>query len=241
MVAVPPGMSAGFVALLLAHVLADFVFQTKGMVENKRHPGVFALHIGIVFGLSLVALGGVWPVAGAVALAHLGIDGIKTYGVPARWQATFTAFMLDQLAHLMSLVAAVAIWPEALSTGFWAPWLTLLVGPAVVISGLILTVIAGGYAVGLITAPYARAFKAQGLENAGQMIGRLERAVIFLLIAIGQPAGIGFLIAAKSLLRFEATKEQKASEYVIIGTLTSFGWALGMSTATLALLAMVAG
>jgi len=55
---------------------------------------------------------------------------------------------------------------------------------------------------------------------------------------IGQPTGIGFLIAAKSLLRFEATKEQKASEYVIIGTLTSFGWALAVSSATMALISV---
>ena len=241
MIAVSPAMIAGFAALLLAHVLADFLFQTKAMVDHKRHPGVFALHIGLVFGLSLAALGGAWPVAAVVAAAHLGIDGVKTYALPASWRNSFTAFTVDQLAHLMSLAVAVLIWPEAAMAGLWAPWLDLLVGPAVVVSGLVLTVIAGGYAVGLITAPYARAFKAQGIENAGQMIGRLERAVIFLLIAIGQPAGIGFLIAAKSLLRFEATKEQKASEYVIIGTLTSFGWALGMSTATMALLAHIAG
>ncbi|WP_306154620.1 DUF3307 domain-containing protein [Roseovarius sp. MMSF_3281] len=240
MIAVTFDMMAGFAALLLAHVLADFTCQTKGMVANKRHAGVFTLHIGIVFGLSLAALGGALHVAAAVAGAHMLIDGIKTYVLPEGWRGTFTAFALDQLAHLASLAAAVVIWPGAVANGLWAPWLDLLVGPAVILSGLILTVIAGGYAVGLITAPYAKAFKAQGLENAGQMIGRLERAVIFLLIAMGEPAGIGFLIAAKSLLRFEATKEQKASEYVIIGTLTSFGWALGISTASMALFRLVA-
>ena len=239
MIAVTPEMTTGFATLLLAHVLADFVFQTKGMVDTKRYAGVFTLHIAIVFGLSFVALGGAVHVAAAVAGAHMLIDGVKTYVLPESWRGTFTAFMLDQLAHLASLAAAVVIWPEAVASGLWAPWLDLLVGPAVILSGLILTVIAGGYAVGLITAPYAQAFKAQGLENAGQMIGRLERTVIFLLIAIGEPAGIGFLIAAKSLLRFEATKEQKASEYVIIGTLTSFGWALGISTATMALFQLV--
>jgi hypothetical protein len=235
MIAITPEMAAGFAALLLAHVLADFVFQTKGMVNTKHHPGVFILHIGIVFGLSLAALGGAAHVAAAVAGAHMLIDGIKTHALPENWRGTFSAFMLDQLAHLVSLAAAVVIWPEAVLTGLWAPWLDLWVGPAVILSGLTLTVIAGGYAVGLITAPYAQAFKAQDLANAGQMIGRLERAVIFLLIAMGEPTGIGFLIAAKSLLRFEAAKEQKASEYVIIGTLTSFGWALGTSTAAMAL------
>ncbi|HKK84603.1 MAG TPA: DUF3307 domain-containing protein [Roseovarius sp.] len=241
MIAVSPEMAASLAALLLAHVLADFVFQTKAMVENKRHPGMFILHIGVVFGLSLVALGGAWAVAGAVAVAHMVIDGIKTYLLPVTWRESFTAFILDQSAHLATLVAAMIIWPAAVTTGLWAPWMEILAGPAMVVSGVILTVIAGGYAVGLITAPYAKDFKAQGLENAGQMIGRLERAVIFLLIAMGEPAGIGFLIAAKSLLRFEATKEQKASEYVIIGTLTSFGWALATSSATMAILVLVSG
>lgn len=49
---------------------------------------------------------------------------------------------------------------------------------------------------------------------------------------------IGFLIAAKSVMRFETTsKDQRAGEYVIIGTLGSFAWALALSYATLNLLA----
>ena len=69
------------------------------------------------------------------------------------------------------------------------------------------------------------------------MIGLLERALIFLMVLAGQPAGIGFLIAAKSVLRFDtASKDQRASEYVIIGTLASFGWALLVSFATLSLI-----
>ena len=47
------------------------------------------------------------------------------------------------------------------------------------------------------------------------------------LILTGQAAGIGFLIAAKSVLRFSDTKDdRKISEYVIIGTLASVAWAI---------------
>ena len=59
-------------------------------------------------------------------------------------------------------------------------------------------------------------------------------AIIFLLVLAGYPAGVGFLIAAKSILRFD--KDPKASEYVIIGTRASFGWALLVSFATLSLI-----
>ena len=107
---------------------------------------------------------------------------------------------------------------------------------ALIISGFILAVIAGGHAVGLLIAPYATAFKGKGLPAAGHIIGRLERALVFLLIVIGQPAGVGFLIAAKSVLRFEEAKEQKASEYVIIGTLASVGWAVMIGFAAIWLL-----
>ena len=44
-----------------------------------------------------------------------------------------------------------------------------------------------------------------------------------------QPDAIGFLIAAKSILRFNELardSDRRASEYVIIGTLASFAWAL---------------
>ena len=73
----------------------------------------------------------------------------------------------------------------------------------------------------------------QGLENGGMWIGRLERFLIFLLIFMNAPAGIGFLVAAKSILRFSETKEdQRVAEYVLIGTLLSFALAMAASIAT---------
>jgi hypothetical protein len=47
------------------------------------------------------------------------------------------------------------------------------------------------------------------------------------MVLFGQAQGVGLLIAAKSILRFGAVKDdRRLSEYVIIGTLASFGWAL---------------
>ncbi len=72
-----------------------------------------------------------------------------------------------------------------------------------------------------------------GLKGGGKLIGQLERALIFLLVLIGQPAGIGFLVAAKSVLRFKESEEQKLAEYVLIGTLLSFGLAIALSILTM--------
>jgi hypothetical protein len=63
----------------------------------------------------------------------------------------------------------------------------------------------------------------------------LERILVMLLVLMEQPNGIGFLIAAKSILRFGEIKDanqRKVAEYIIIGTFLSFGWALLISVLT---------
>jgi hypothetical protein len=72
-----------------------------------------------------------------------------------------------------------------------------------------------------------------GLKQGGATIGNLERTLIFLLILIGQPGAIGFLVAAKSILRFEEAKKQELAEYVLIGTLLSFTLAIALTYLTL--------
>jgi hypothetical protein len=104
-------------------------------------------------------------------------------------------------------------------------------------AGAILATRAGGFAVGLLMEPWAASAPA-GLPGGGRTIGNIERGLIFLLILTGQAQSIGFLIAAKSVLRFGSiSNEKEVSEYVIIGTLASFTWAIAASVATLLLLA----
>jgi hypothetical protein len=112
----------------------------------------------------------------------------------------------------------------------------------VLITGLILSTRAGGFAVGLLMEPFAahlgKGDAGKSLPGAGRMIGYLERGLIFALVLFGQAQGVGLLIAAKSILRFGAVKDdRRLSEYVIIGTLASFGWALIVAFATAAALA----
>ena len=63
------------------------------------------------------------------------------------------------------------------------------------------------------------------LENAGKLIGILERILVLTFVIIGKLEVIGFLIAAKSLLRYKDTDTIK-TEYVLIGTMLSFGIAM---------------
>jgi hypothetical protein len=227
-------MTETFAALLFAHVLADFVFQTSGMVANKHRPPAMAAHVGIVGATLVMATGTLHPVLIALTLAHLGIDLVKTHAS----RKGLAAFLADQAAHLVTLALAAWAAPDLWAQGFWQP-LTPLPALMTLTAGLILTTRAGGMAVGMLMAPWADATP-EGLKGGGKMIGLLERGLIFLLILTGQAAGIGFLIAAKSVLRFgTVADDRKVSEYVIIGTLASFAWAIAIAFATLALLALL--
>lgn len=62
----------------------------------------------------------------------------------------------------------------------------------------------------------------ESLPNAGKLIGIVERFLVLSLILIGEFAAVGLILAAKSILRFNGTQK---SEYVLIGTLLSFGFA----------------
>tara|TARA_R110002049_G_scaffold10127_1_gene50191 strand:+ start:155562 stop:156263 length:702 start_codon:yes stop_codon:yes gene_type:complete len=220
-------MIATAAALITAHLLADFVFQTNWMVAQKHRPLVLALHGVIVFSLTVLALGGAVALAAALTVVHLAIDAVKIHALPDERRDHLTAYLGDQAAHLVSI--AVAVWwlPNAFATGIWAAHAPTLLPGAVFLCGLILATLAGGPAVGGLMAPYKAQAQPGGLENAGKIIGLLERALIYLMVMIGEPTSIGFLIAAKSILRFDTvSKDRHVSEYVIIGTLASFGWAL---------------
>ena len=225
-------------ALLFAHVLADFVFQTNWMVAHKQHPKALAAHGAVVLVTAIVATGGIsWGLLWLTAI-HVAIDAIK-----ARMKPRLAAFLIDQAAHLVTL-AAFALWqPDLWSTGLWAdltPLPTLMLAAA----GAILATRAGGFAIGFLMAPFAASLpdkiSAESLPGAGRVIGQLERGLIFALVLLGQPEGVGLLIAAKSILRFGAVRDDRAlSEYVIIGTLASFAWALLMAYATISGLGML--
>lgn len=63
-----------------------------------------------------------------------------------------------------------------------------------------------------------------GLANAGKWIGICERILILTFVLMGQYTAIGFLMTAKSILRFseKEVNTQLKTEYVLVGTLVSF-------------------
>lgn len=228
------------VTLLAAHVLGDFIFQNDAMSRRKREPLVLLLHVLIVTALSLLLLGNLhWPILLGIFVLHLLIDAGKVYFLGP----SFRAFLLDQELHLVVIVVLAAIYPRAAVGGWWPGLLGdghfpyYLAGLSL-LTGIVLVIPAGGILIGMATQPLMTEIGEEafpGLRRGGRLIGYLERGLVLLLILINQPAGIGFLIATKSILRFGEVRnpdQRKVAEYIIIGTFLSFGWALLIAVLT---------
>jgi len=216
--------------LIAAHVLGDFVFQPDFIAQNKRQPLVLLLHAAIHALLAWLLLQSwhCWRVPVFVMIAHAAIDLVKQ-----RYpRESLNAFIADQAAHILCLLMLAwylvrnSILPGFTGIGYQA---------IVEVAGFASVVRGSGFPVAYVSGKLLREndLNFDGLPNGGKLIGYFERALIFLFFAIGHPEGIGFLAAAKSILRFEEAKEQKQAEYILIGTLLSFSIAIALSSLTL--------
>lgn len=225
-------MGETFLALLAAHLVADFPLQPKWMVRRKRNFAVLGLHVALVAGVAGLVLGR-WPVELLLVLVatHAAMDAVKVYALPD----SLHSFILDQAVHLIVIGCLAITFPLTLAQGWWGrlqhdPQTYYFVGLCLV-SGTIGSLQVGAIVIRKATAPFTHQIgdDIRGLDNGGVYIGVLERALVMMLILMGQPAGVGFLITAKSILRFgdvKESKQRKLTEYIIIGTFMSFGWGL---------------
>lgn len=229
-----------FLPLLTGHLLGDFVFQTGWIAGNKRRIGVLVFHAFIVALCSFLLLGSFhWQILALVFLTHFVVDTAKSF----LSTDALPSFLTDQGIHFAVLIVLGLVFPSTAERSWWT---TILNGvqhswyfaALSFVSGVILAVPAGGFLVGKATRPFMQEIgtsELEGLQRGGLYIGWLERALVLLFLLIGQPSGIGFLVAAKSILRFGEIKDagqRKIAEYIIIGTFLSFGWAILISTLT---------
>ena len=242
-----------FLILFAAHAVGDFLLQTDRDVAEKHRPAILLKH-GLTHMAAALLLGGTWdlwlPVT-FVAATHVAIDYTKSRYSSGDWKA----FLVDQGLHLLviALVSSMALQPDVLwEELFGSGYYTALA----VAGGVILTVRAGAYFMDLAVVPFltqlnagsdmgrgegfeaaerAAASRLRGLRDGGRMIGQLERALIFLFMLMDHVSAIGFLIAAKSIFRFGELRDRTnrmEAEYIIIGTLISFLWAIVLSLFT---------
>lgn len=217
-----------FLSLLLAHVIGDFYLQNDkccAQKEKKRLKSCFLyVHSLIIGGVSWAAV----PVCNfvfyalAIALSHLAIDIIKTYSPKGLW-----AFVIDQIAHLAVLIIVACSFDVTIelpiqsmdcNETFSIPLFILVVLFCIKPANILIKLILKKYQVG-------ETQSCENIKNAGALIGNLERMLTVLFVIVGQYEAIGFIIAAKSILRFKDTDTAK-TEYVLAGTFLSFGIAL---------------
>ncbi|MCL6461433.1 MAG: DUF3307 domain-containing protein [Flavobacterium micromati] len=219
-----------FVKLLLAHLLGDFLLQPTSWVndkEHKKHKSLYLyLHTFLHFILAWILVGKQdfgWY-ALVLAISQGFIDFLKLYFQTSSTKRNW--FTFDQILHLIMIVAVTSLYGKIVvdfsifTNSFWlvATAIILLTIPTSLIIKNIIS----------IWTPESKS-KDESLQNAGNYIGILERLFVFAFIMAGHFEAIGFLMAAKSIFRFgdlREAKDRKLTEYVLIGTLLSFGIAL---------------
>ncbi|MGB8704022.1 MAG: DUF3307 domain-containing protein [Gillisia sp.] len=218
--------------LLLAHIFTDFMLQPNHWIAHKRkHKGksfylvIHALLAGILSYVFLMHWEW-WYIAVFISISHYLIDFWKLNSN----RDDLTYFLLDQLLHLLMILVA---------------WLYLIQGFSevlpqlqhffsspkvlIIIAAYLSVVFPAGFFIGKATQRWQKEidiqYEATSLDAAGRYIGIFERLLVLTFILTGNFSAIGFLIAAKSILRFSDKSDsgaRKQTEYVLIGTLISF-------------------
>lgn len=235
-----------FIKLLLAHLLGDFVLQPESWVRdkelNKQNSSKLYLHGLIHFGLIIILVQKadfLW-IAAIIAISHILIDLAKLHLQHKGRHRLY--FVIDQLMHLAVILVVVYFVLHPEFTLY--PWLKNQI--LIIATGIIILLMPSSVLIKLILSKWAPATEIKSdkietlsLQHAGMMIGYLERTLVFIFILNNQWAAIGFLVTAKSVFRFSDLKigqDRKLTEYILIGTLLSFGIAIITGVCTVSLM-----
>lgn len=214
--------------ITLVHLLGDFVFQTNKMVQDIQHKKFRSLylyvHIVIHLLLILIVTGfdKKYIIASIIlALSHFAIDVITKIFL----KNSISNFLSDQFLHIVSIAVFIRYFYT------YSIDLNLIFSKQhylLMIAFIGLTYVSAIFIKKIIEI-FNYPLPNGGLKNAGKYIGMLERLFVFGFIVTSFWEGIGFLLAAKSIFRFGDLKENKdikLTEYILIGTLLSFGIAM---------------
>ncbi|ALM52223.1 DUF3307 domain-containing protein [Halomonas huangheensis] len=223
-------------ALLLAHLIGDFLLQPSSWIVDRQQHGVRSRRLMQHALLhALLALAALWlltdtgiaalPVAAMLGASHWLIDLGKVHLEKRRPSRPLLAFLVDQLLHLVVIGVLWLILASSL-----AP---LQQGLALVTSSDTLCVVIAylivtrpmSIMIAMLMKPMAEQLQDPGtLSAAGARIGIVERLLVLSLTLLDQLTAVGFVLTAKSVLRYGDLKknpDRKLTEYVLLGTLTS--------------------
>ncbi|ASW73670.1 hypothetical protein IQ37_14830 [Chryseobacterium piperi] len=222
-----------FTKLILAHLLGDFLLQPNAWVADKENRKLKSkylyFHILIHTALAFIFLWDVklWWIAALVGVSHYIIDVCKlsfqNIKTKKRW------FFIDQFLHV-AVIAGISLYFKEFDLGIFNDQEFLKILMAVLFlttpSSIIIKTLLSSWTP---VAEVQNNIQTESLTSAGKYIGILERLLVFIFILVNHWEGVGFMVAAKSVFRFSdlaQAKQRKLTEYVLVGTLLSFGMAV---------------
>lgn len=220
-----------FIKLFLAHLIGDFLLQSNRWVAhievNKVASKYLYFHVLLHFVVTMILVWDFryWQIALILMVSHYGIDLLKMYTAPL-FKNKSVIFFIDQILHVIVLYCCAYfenLWEHTLSLFQQLDWalITAIVFvsfPTAIIMKKIMQIMFDPIEIGN-----------KSLPNAGKYIGIIERLLVLVFIILERWEVIGLLITAKSVFRFNDLKENnsiKLTEYILIGTLLSFGIAI---------------
>lgn len=218
--------------LILAHLIGDFFLQPQKWVKDKEKKKLKSvwLYIHVIIHVALMLLI-VWDLSYTnlillIGASHLVIDGLKLLLQKKKTKRIY--FLIDQVLHFLVIIILPAImFADAYDISFLNSNNYLLLSICLLFltmpTSIIMKNIFSKWNISKLTKDN------ESLKDAGKYIGILERLLVFIFIVVGHWEAVGFLITAKSVFRFgdlTASKERKLTEYILIGTLISFGIAI---------------
>ncbi|QZY55758.1 DUF3307 domain-containing protein [Crassaminicella profunda] len=246
---------------IFAHILADFVFQTDKIINDKRNmvKVAFLKHGFSVFMIVFIMLllryqfKVVLLYSMIISVSHIGIDYLN-YSIQNKYNQLqeWMLFLIDQVIHVFIIFSGWTFFnfPQH---DYITKFCSFLFKPKTIIvfnqisktvamenmqEGTILNKIliygivylffgvGGGYFISKILKDIENVTQSandnEGLKKAGKIIGILERLLIITLVINNALSAIGFVIAAKSIARYDKiTTKKEFAEYYLIGTFSS--------------------
>jgi Protein of unknown function (DUF3307) len=219
--------------LFMSHLIGDFLLQPLSWVQAKEEKKLRAWQLyvhALLHGIVVMIIMWDWhflPWAGLIVFVHLVIDSAKSLLQNRRNQRWL--FFVDQLFHFISIYIIWVLYENVFfSFSFFKDEKVILL-----VTLLILLTQPVSIAVKIFISKWTPDTEAGddvvSLQSAGQYIGILERLLVFIFMIANEWQAVGFLLAAKSVFRFgnlQEAKDRKLTEYILIGTLVSFGIAV---------------
>ncbi|MDD4003325.1 MAG: DUF3307 domain-containing protein [Clostridia bacterium] len=254
-------MTEILLVMIIVHLLGDFYFQSRKMsLEKKDKISSLIIHGGIYLFITLLPFIRynfniyVLIIGMVIGISHFLIDLLLFY---IKKIQKFSAcedkfFIIDQIIHIAIIIITVKLFNNNLNDINYQSLLGVDFGVLQWIAALLFAGKPANIAFKKLFNKYrptpenisqdndkdsGQKVKNSSRQYAGAIIGILERILTLILISVYAYAGIGLILTAKSIARYDKiSKNPQFAEYYLIGTLSSILFMIGAYLAIFVLL-----